>query len=97
MVLVCKKLHLTFVVYSVMIIMWKGMVVMMVLNETQIQRLYNLFDFEDYEEIVSATMVGKKLKVHYVDNIDGIVGCYEPRLEPWQIKFIRKGLVLQRN
>ena len=54
---------------------------MIQLNGEQIQRLYNVFDFEDYEEIISATIESDRggwWEINYVDNRDGVVGCYKP-------------------
>lgn len=54
---------------------------MVKLNKEQLNRLYNVFDFEEYEEIVSATIESERggyMEINYVDNRDGVVGCYKP-------------------
>ena len=54
---------------------------MVKLNEEQIKRLYNVFDFEENEEIVSATIESEKggvMEINYIDNSNGVVGCYKP-------------------
>lgn len=54
---------------------------MIKLNGEQIERLYNVFDFEECEEIVSATIESERggyMEINYVDNRDGVVGCYKP-------------------
>ena len=56
---------------------------MIKLNENQIQRLYMVFDFEEYEEIVSATMDcdrGGYMEINYINHKDNSNGCYKPYL-----------------
>ena len=56
---------------------------MIQLNENQIQRLYMVFDFEDEEEIVNATMDcdrGGWLEINYINHKDNAIGCYKPYL-----------------
>ena len=50
----------------------------MVLNKEQIERLYMVFDFSNDEEIVCAELEDHQLKIHYVDNSNGVNGTYEP-------------------
>lgn len=56
---------------------------MIELNENQIQRLYMVFDFEDEEEIVNATMDcdrGGWMEINYINHKDNSIGCYKPYL-----------------
>ena len=71
------------------------------LNQTQIARIYNVFDFSDDEEIVDAQLVnGKTLVIHYVDNYNGTNGTYLPTTEGKEgkdkINFIMRGIELRR-
>ena len=53
-----------------------------ILNGEQIKRLYDVFDFEENEEIISATIDSDKggwCDIQYVDG-DGVVGNYKPYL-----------------
>lgn len=72
------------------------------LTETQIQRLYNVFDFENEEEIVDSELVGDHtLLIHYIDNRDGSNGTYIPDLENDEglekLNFIMNGIELNRE
>ena len=72
------------------------------LNQTQIARIYNVFDFSDDEEIVDAQLVnGKTLVIHYVDNYNGTNGTYLPTTEGKEgkdkINFIMRGIELRRQ
>lgn len=77
----------------------------MELTQRQLQRLYMVFDFEDYEEIVSATIeseVGGWMKITYIDHKVGMVGEYQPYIakhsdeDLWKLAFILNGLKLSR-
>ena len=51
------------------------------LNKEQLNRLYNVFDFKENKEIISATIESERggyMEINYVDNRDGVVGCYKP-------------------
>ena len=51
------------------------------LNKEQLNRLYNVFDFKENEEIVSATIESERggyMEINYIDNSNGVVGCYKP-------------------
>lgn len=66
---------------------------MITLNKEQIERLYKVFDFEEHEEIVRATMEcenGGLLKIEYIDNSDNTIGCYEPYLARHSTEDIEK-------
>ena len=69
----------------------------MVLSENQLLRLYQVFDFEEHEEIVSSELVKGQLSINYIDNIDGIIGCYKPHISKSQLRFILKGIPLKRQ
>lgn len=54
---------------------------MIILNQNQIERLYNIFDFEDYETIETATIEsdrGGVMEICYRNDLEGYVGCYKP-------------------
>lgn len=56
---------------------------MIQLNEQQLQRLYMVFDFEEHEEIVNATMDcerGGWMEINYINHKDNAIGCYKPYL-----------------
>lgn len=75
----------------------------MVLNEEQIERLYMVFDFEDYEEIISAEIDNNELTIDYVDNRDGVIGHYQPYLmkhskeDREKLNLILNGITLTRE
>lgn len=79
---------------------------MIELNEQQLQRLYMVFDFEEHEEIVSATMDcerGGWLEINYINHKDNTNGCYKPYLAKHsqedldKVNFILNGIKLERN
>lgn len=79
---------------------------MIELNENQIQRLYMVFDFEDKEEIVNATIEGEDggwMEINYINNEDNSNGCYKPYLAKHsqedldKVRFILNGLKLERE
>ena len=56
---------------------------MIELNKEQIKRLYDVFDFEEHEEIVSATIESERggwMDINYIDHKDCAIGCYKPYL-----------------
>lgn len=56
---------------------------MIELNENQIQRLYMVFDFEEHEEIVNATIDcerGGWLEINCINRKDNSTGCYKTYL-----------------
>lgn len=72
----------------------------MVLNKEQILRLYNMFDFEDDEEIVCADLYDDgQMVIQYIDS-NGVVGKYLPYFIDEEAKeklnFILYGLKLER-
>ena len=69
----------------------------MLLNEEQMLRCYQVFDFEDYEEIINGEINGEDLVIDYLDNVDNVVGHYKPTLEKEQLDFIMNGIKLERN
>ena len=79
---------------------------MIVLNKNQLERLYMVFDFEDHEEIVSATMDcdrGGWMEINYIDHKDNTNGCYKPYLAKHstedleKVSFILNGFKLKRE
>ena len=57
---------------------------MIELNKEQIKRLYDVFDFEEHEEIVSATIESERggwMDINYIDHKDCAIGCYKPYLD----------------
>ena len=76
---------------------------MKVLTIEQKVRLYNVFDFDDMEEITFATLKNGVLKIYFIDHRDSlrIEGVYEPNLEgdegQEKLDFIMNGLKLERN
>lgn len=55
----------------------------MELTQEQVARLYKAFDFEEYEEIVSASMASERggwMEINYIDHRDESTGCYKPYL-----------------
>ena len=79
---------------------------MIKLNEQQLQRLYMVFDFEEHEEIVSATMDcerGGWMEINYINHKDNTNGCYKPYLAKHsqedldKVNFILNGIKLERN
>ena len=79
---------------------------MIQLNEQQIQRLYMAFDFEEYEEIVTANVESERggyMEIHYIDNKDNSNGCYKPYFakhsqeDKDKLDFILNGIKLERN
>ena len=70
----------------------------MKLNKAQLQRCYQVFDFEEYEELVNGEINdNNEMVLNYVDNIDGIIGHYKPTLEQEQLDFIMNGIKLERD
>lgn len=72
------------------------------LEKEQLLRLYQLFDFNEEEEIVDAQLVcGKTLLIHYIDNRDNTIGTYMPTLEGKEgkdkINLIMNGVELSRK
>ena len=54
---------------------------MIKLNNEQLQRLYDIFEFEDYETIESATIESERggfMEIIYFDSKDNLHGCYKP-------------------
>lgn len=54
---------------------------MIILNNEQLKRLYDIFDFEDYETIESATIESDRggfMEINYYDSKEGYSGCYKP-------------------
>lgn len=74
---------------------------MVALNETQILRLYMVFQFEEYERIVGAALYDDgRMIINFVDLRDGRVGRCEPYFVDDYMKekldFIMNGLKLER-
>lgn len=76
------------------------------LNETQKSRLYMVFDFEEHEEIVNATIESESggwMEIEYIDKINNAIGCYKPYLAKHlqedldKVNFILNGIRLERN
>ncbi len=79
---------------------------MIILNDTQLKRLYSVFDFEDYETIENATIESDRggfMEINYYDSKDGIYGCYKPYFEKHsaedksKLRFILNGIKLERE
>lgn len=79
---------------------------MIELNKKQIQRLYMVFDFEDEEKIVNATMDcdrGGWLKINCINNKTNSTGCHKlylakhSREDLDKVNFILNGIKLERN
>ncbi len=79
---------------------------MIELNKNQIQRLYMVFDFEEHEEIVNATIDcerGGWMEINYINHKDNSTGCYKPYLAKHsqedldKVDFILNGIKLERN
>lgn len=78
----------------------------MELTQEQVQRLYLVFDFEESEEIIGATMEDEKggwLAINYIDHKDETVACYRPYLarhseeDQKKVKLILDGIKLTRD
>ena len=54
---------------------------MIILNHEQLERLYDVFDFEDYETIENATIESDRggfMEINYYDSKNYCSGCYKP-------------------
>lgn len=69
----------------------------MKLNKEQLLRCYQVFDFEEYEEIINGEINGEDMTITYLDNVDGVIGNYKPTLEQEQLDFIVNGITLERE
>lgn len=43
---------------------------MIELNEQQIERLYDIYDFETYEHITKAVLTETELRIYYITDVD---------------------------
>ena len=78
---------------------------MIELNESQIQRLYMAFGFEE-EKIIKATIDcerGGYMEIDYINHKDNSTGCCKPYLakhsqeDSDKVDFILNGIRLERN
>ncbi|MCR4661719.1 MAG: hypothetical protein K5765_06970 [Clostridia bacterium] len=72
------------------------------LTKEQIARLYNVYDFEEHEEITDAVLVGEHtLIIHYVDTKENCDGTYLPGFDGKEdldkLDLIMNGIKLERN
>lgn len=75
----------------------------MALTEEQIERLYLVFDFEDYEEIICADYDNGEMDIAYIDNRNGAYGHYQPyfkkhsKEDKEKLNLILNGITLNRG
>lgn len=73
----------------------------MQLNQKQKERLYLIYDFEDYEEIINAWLYGEELTIEFLNHKDNTISTYKPNIsekeDKEKIEFIIYGVRLNRN